>query len=132
MQERTTARGRTEAKAARPPRSSYQRATNRSGLLLVAPAVLLVAAFTLYPFAQALYTSTQLSSPLIEAKFVGLQNYSDVITSSYFLNAARTTALFTAVAVPVLVDEGPHGDGKQRDEAEAHPRIVACAGLSGA
>jgi multiple sugar transport system permease protein len=103
MQERTTARSRVESTAARPPRSSYQRATNRTGLLLVAPAVLLVAAFTLYPFAQALYTSTQLSSPLIEAKFVGLQNYSDVITSSYFLDATRTTALFTAVAVPVLV-----------------------------
>src|SRR5215208_4780351 len=96
MQERSTARDRVDSTAARPPRSSYQRATNWSG-------VLLVAAFTLYPFAQALYTSTQLSSPLVEAKFVGLQNYGDVITSSYFLNATRTTALFTAVAVPVLV-----------------------------
>src|SRR5829696_5879425 len=103
MQERTTARSRTESKAAPPPRPSRRRAVNWPGLLLVAPAVLLVAAFTLYPFAQALYTSTQLSSPLIEAKFVGLQNYRDVITSSYFLDATRTTALFTVVAVPVLV-----------------------------
>ena len=62
-----------------------------------------MAAFTLYPFANALYTSTQLSSPIIEGKFVGLQNYRDVITSSYFLDAATTTALFTIVSVPVLV-----------------------------
>jgi multiple sugar transport system permease protein len=103
MQERTTARRRTESKAAPPPRPSRRRAVDWSGLLLVAPAVLLVSAFTLYPFAHALYTSTQLSSPLVEARFVGLQNYGDVITSPYFLTAARTTALFTAVAVPVLV-----------------------------
>jgi multiple sugar transport system permease protein len=103
MQERTTARSRIEAKAARPPRPSRRRAINKSGLLLVAPSVLLVAAFTLYPFAHALYTSTQLASPLVENKFVGLQNYRDVITSSYFLDAARTTTLFAAIAVPVLV-----------------------------
>jgi multiple sugar transport system permease protein len=103
VQEKTTARSRTGARYARQPRPSHRPAPNRFGLLLVAPAVLLVAAFTLYPFAHALYTSTQLSSPLIEGKFVGLQNYRDVITSSYFLDAARTTSLFTAVAVPVLV-----------------------------
>src|SRR5918997_2929065 len=103
MQQETNVPSRREAKATRDPVPSRRRATDRSGLLLVAPAVLLVAAFTLYPFAHALYTSTQLSSPIIEARFVGLQNYHDVITSSYFLDAAKTTALFTAVSVPVLV-----------------------------
>lgn len=103
MQEETTARGQTGARYARQPRPSHRPATNWFGLLLVAPAVLLVAAFTLYPFAHALYTSTQLSSPIIEGKFVGLQNYRDVVTSSYFLDAAQTTSLFTAVTVPVLV-----------------------------
>ncbi len=103
MQEKTNAPSRIGAMAARHPRPSHRRATDRSGLILAAPAVLLVAAFTLYPFAHALYTSTQLSSPIIEGKFVGLQNYRDVITSSYFLDAAKTTSLFTVVAVPVLV-----------------------------
>src|ERR687897_1066016 len=103
MQQKTDAPRRIETEAARHPRPSPRRVTEWSGLILAAPTVLLVAAFTLYPFAHALYTSTQLSSPIIEAKFVGLQNYHDVITSSYFLDAARTTALFTAVAVPVLV-----------------------------
>lgn len=103
MRSQTTAtEGRVETKATRPPERRW-RAVKSSGLLLVAPAVLLVAAFTLYPFASALYTSTQLSSPLLEEKFVGLQNYHDVITSSYFLDAVKTTSLFTAVAVPVLI-----------------------------
>ena len=104
MREQATAtEGRVETKATRPPERSRRRTVDRTGLLLVAPAVLLVAAFTLYPFARALYTSTQLSSPLLEEKFVGLQNYRDVFTSSYFLDAARTTSLFATVAVPILV-----------------------------
>jgi multiple sugar transport system permease protein len=103
MQKNTDAPGRIRAKAARHPRPSHRRATNWSGLILVAPTVLLVAAFTLYPFAHAIYTSTQLSSPIIEGKFVGLQNYYDVVTSPYFLDATKTTSLFTAVTVPVLV-----------------------------
>nr|MDQ3831347.1 sugar ABC transporter permease [Candidatus Tectomicrobia bacterium] len=103
MQQKTDAPRRIETEAARHPRRSPRRVTDWSGLILAAPTVLLVAAFTLYPFANALYTSTQLSSPIIEEKFVGLQNYRDVITSSYFLDAAKTTALFTIVSVPVLV-----------------------------
>jgi multiple sugar transport system permease protein len=103
MQEETTARSAAEAKTARPPTPSRRRRINWTGVLLVAPAVLLVAAFTLYPFGYALYTSTQLSSPILEARFVGLQNYQDVITSSYFLDAAKNTLLFTAASVPVLM-----------------------------
>ena len=104
MREQTTAtEGRVETKAARPPERPRRRTVKSSGLLLVAPAVVLVAAFTIYPFASALYTSTQLSSPILEEKFVGLQNYRDVIISSYFLDAVKTTSLFTAVAVPVLI-----------------------------
>src|ERR687893_508296 len=103
MQQKTDAPRRIEARAARHPRRSPRRVTDWSGLILAAPTVLLVAAFTLYPFANALYTSTQLSSPIIEGKFVGLQNYYDVVTSPYFLDATKTTSLFTAVTVPVLV-----------------------------
>ncbi len=99
MQEKSGA----EAKTVRPPTPPRWRRINWTGVLLVAPAVLLVAAFTLYPFARALYTSTQLSSPILEARFVGLQNYQEVISSSYFLDATKNTVLFTAVSVPVLV-----------------------------
>lgn len=79
---------------------------DRSGLVLVAPAVLVVAAFTLYPLGYALYTSTRISSPLLEGRFVGLENYRDVITSPYFLDAAGTTVAFVAVTIPVLVALG--------------------------
>lgn len=68
--------------------------------------MLVVAAFTLYPLGYAVYTSTRISSPLLEGRFVGLQNYRNVVTSSYFLDAAATTAGFVAVAVPVLMALG--------------------------
>src|SRR5918992_3017643 len=103
MQQKTDAPRQIDTEAARHPRRSPRRVTHWSGLILAAPTVLLVAAFTLYPFANAIYTSTQLSSPIIEGKFVGLQNYYDVVTSPYFLDATKTTSLFTAVTVPVLV-----------------------------
>ncbi|MGH3321971.1 MAG: carbohydrate ABC transporter permease [Streptosporangiaceae bacterium] len=88
-------------------RGASRRAARRApGLYLVAPAVLVTAIFTLYPFAYAAYTSVRESSPLLEARFVGLENYRDVVTSAYFLQAATTTIIFTAVAVPILVTLG--------------------------
>jgi multiple sugar transport system permease protein len=75
----------------------------RAGVGLTAPAVALVAAFTIYPFGYAVYKSTQFSSPILGERFVGLENYGEVLTRSYFLDAARTTLGFAAVSVPLLV-----------------------------
>jgi multiple sugar transport system permease protein len=82
---------------------SARRDGARAGLLMVAPVVLLVAMFTVYPFAHAIYESLQLSSPILPPRFVGLDNYRDVITSPYVLDAVRATALFTVFTVPILV-----------------------------
>src|ERR687897_227002 len=49
MQQKTDAPRRIETEAARHPRRSPRRVTDWSGLILAAPTVLLVAAFTLYP-----------------------------------------------------------------------------------
>jgi ABC-type sugar transport system permease subunit len=74
-----------------------------TGLLMAAPVLVLVAVFTLYPFGQAIYESTRITSPLFPPKFVGLENYVAVITSTYFLDAALTTLLFAGIAVPIVV-----------------------------
>src|SRR3546814_11361385 len=42
----------------------------RAALLMVAPAFLLVAIFTLYPVASAIYESTWVSSPIFASEFV--------------------------------------------------------------
>src|SRR5687767_15055620 len=74
-----------------------------AGLLMAAPALLLVALFTLYPVGRALYQSTRIESPIFPSRFVGLQNYRDVLGSIYFKDAAATTLWFAAVTVPLLV-----------------------------
>lgn len=73
------------------------------GPLLVAPAVLLVCGFTLYPIGYAIFEGLHDSSPILGREFVGLENYSEVVTSSYFLDAATTTALLTLISISLLV-----------------------------
>jgi ABC-type sugar transport system permease subunit len=75
----------------------------RTGWLMVAPVVLLIALFTLYPFARAIYQSTRIESPIFAPRYVGLENYREVIGSQYFVTAAKNTALFAAVTVPLLL-----------------------------
>lgn len=74
----------------------------RTGLLMAAPVLLLVALFTLYPFGRAIYESTRVTSPIFAPEFVGLENYRDVLGSRYFVGAAKTTLLFTAITTPLL------------------------------
>src|SRR5215217_3333384 len=74
-----------------------------TGLLMALPVTVIVAAFTLYAFGQAIYESTQLSSPFFPARFVGLDNFRKVAGSSYFGDAVRVTATFAALAVPIVV-----------------------------
>jgi multiple sugar transport system permease protein len=81
----------------------WGRGTTRLGLLMVAPVVLLIALFTFYPFGRALYESTRITSPIFAPEFVGLQNYRDVVTGSYFVEATRTTLVFTVLTIPLLV-----------------------------
>lgn len=75
----------------------------RTGLLMVAPVLLLIALFTLYPFGRAIYQSTRIESPIFPPRYVGLENYRDVIGSQYFVTAAKNTLLFAAVTVPILL-----------------------------
>lgn len=91
---------RTKPRRNAPRRSGDAHA--RTGLLMAAPVLLLVALFTLYPFGRAMYESTRVTSPIFAPEFVGLENYRDVIGSRYFLGAAKTTLLFTAITTPLL------------------------------
>jgi multiple sugar transport system permease protein len=78
-------------------------ANARTGLIMVAPVLIIVAVFTLYPFGRAAYESTRIASPIFPPRYVGLENYRDVIGSDYFVNAALTTLRFAAFTVPLLV-----------------------------
>lgn len=106
MRQVTAAPTPVAAPAAGERRAGHHRGPARTGLLMVAPALLLVALFTLYPFGRAVYESTRITSPLFPPEFVGLQNYRDVLTSDYFVDAAVTTLLFALVTTPLLVGLG--------------------------
>lgn len=92
------ARTKTSRRASRRSENAHA----RTGLLMAAPVLLLVALFTLYPFGRAIYESTRVTSPIFAPEFVGLENYRDVLGSRYFVGAAKTTLLFTAITTPLL------------------------------
>jgi multiple sugar transport system permease protein len=74
----------------------------------VAPVVVLVALFTLFPLLYALLTSLQrvvLTQPE-SSPFIGLENYADVLGEAAFANAAKNTLWFAAVSVPLVTTAG--------------------------
>jgi ABC-type sugar transport system permease subunit len=80
-----------------------KRRITRAALIMITPVVLLVGLFTLYPYAYAVWTSVHTVSPLLPTKFIGFQNYSRVITSTYFVRTVTNTALFIVFVVPTTV-----------------------------
>jgi len=89
------------AEIARQRHSEGKRAERRLGLMLVAPAVILMIAVTAYPIAYAVYLSlfrADLRTP-DENEFVGLDNYVTVLSSDIWWKAFGFTLLLTVVTV---------------------------------
>jgi multiple sugar transport system permease protein len=99
----TAIQPRTEPRAHLRSRRWFASSSSRTGLIMVAPVLILVTIFTLYPFGRAAYQSTRIESPIFRPRYVGLENYRDVIGSSYFVDSALTTLRFAAITVPLLV-----------------------------
>jgi multiple sugar transport system permease protein len=80
----------------------------RAAWILATPFCLLFAAFTVWPVIQSLYMSftdtrqRDLRSPFA-VNFVGLDNYTRVLTDDRFLKAAANTAYFVVVGVPLTL-----------------------------
>lgn len=71
-----------------------------SGNRFVMPAVVLLAAVTIYPVLSVLYLSLHRRLPIFDiAKFTGLDNYRFLLADDRFWNALGNTAYFTAVSV---------------------------------
>ena len=76
----------------------------RTGVLLVAPAFVMVAVFVLFPLGFAVYISLT-NWPLIGPyHFVGGQNYSLLVHDSEFIHSVLFTVLYTAIVTgPIFV-----------------------------
>jgi multiple sugar transport system permease protein len=103
------------------------RQRQRVGLLLILPAVALVAVFTIYPFGYAVYTSLVKDTiyyPQTVGQWNGLGNYDAVVTSDYFASAITNTMIFaiasttltmlTALGVTELLNNKFRGAGLAR------------------
>lgn len=76
--------------------------------MFAAPFVVIFAVFMILPIVSSLgfsftdMTTRDIQTPF-NVDFVGFQQYADVLTDPEFLNAARVTALFVLVGIPVTV-----------------------------
>ncbi|RZL67693.1 MULTISPECIES: carbohydrate ABC transporter permease [Aeromicrobium] len=89
------------AEIARQRYSEGKKAERRLGLMLVAPAVILMVAVTAYPIGYAIWLSlfrADLRTP-DDNEFVGLDNYVTVLTSDIWWSAFGFTLLLTVVSV---------------------------------
>lgn len=95
----------TRPRARRPEISERARAERRLGLILSAPAVIVMLLVTAYPLINALYLSLysyRITAP-DDKRFVGLGNYVTALTDALFWQDVFTTFIITAATVAVEV-----------------------------
>lgn len=98
--------------------------SRRLALLFFFPSLLFVLVFSLYPIFESFHLSFYrliLTLPWLGQKFVGLENYRDLVTDPVALRSLTTTLIFVAVTAPLevalglgmalLLNESFHGRG---------------------
>ena len=90
-------------KAAKKPRSDRAKAERKLGMLLCAPAALVMLAVTAYPIANAIWLSLQKSDLRFpdQAEFVGLSNYGEVLSSPLWWKDVLHTVVLTVASVSI-------------------------------
>ena len=99
----TEARPATPAKPGKKALSEGKRAERKLGLLLCAPAAIVMIAVTGWPIVYSIWLSLQrydLRFPN-QTEFVGLENYFTVLGNSYWWSALGLTVLITVVSVVI-------------------------------
>ena len=72
----------------------------RSAYFYLIPCFLVFAVFLFYPFVKTIYLSLFMTDKLGQAKiFVGLENYTDLLTSESFYNSLFVTLVFVVIVV---------------------------------
>ncbi|HRJ69205.1 MAG TPA: sugar ABC transporter permease [Beijerinckiaceae bacterium] len=86
-----------------------ERSERRLGLVMLAPAFILLAATVIYPVATLIWTSFRfqhLAQPWMGTPFVGLEQYWKGLTDPHFWSSTLNTALYILVTVPGAVIVG--------------------------
>ena len=77
-----------------------------AGVAYVAPALLFVLAFTVYPFVRTFGISLTDESLLVPAEYVGLDNFRSALDDDQFWGAFRFTLKYTVLLTPILMIGG--------------------------
>ena len=78
------------------PPPSLEKRYARIGVVLIAPTVLVFCAVILYPLISAIYLSLfSIYTPTLAGEWVGVDNYTALLASGDFWNAARNTLIWT-------------------------------------
>ena len=75
----------------------------RAAWLFMAPSIIILAAFVVYPMTQAAYLSLTEYDVLTPARFIGLDNYRELVGDPAFRRALVNTLYYAAVTTPVSV-----------------------------
>jgi multiple sugar transport system permease protein len=97
------------AATARPRLSPLERGERRLGMLLLAPAFVLLAAVVIYPIVDLVITSFQfnnLAQPWMGTPYVGFENYARAMGDDRFWEATWHTVTYILVTVPGAVVVG--------------------------
>ena len=84
----------------RPRRLSGQ---TRAAWLMMAPTLLILGVFVVYPMLRALYLSFTDYDVLTPARWIGLDNYRELFHDEAFRNALKNTIYYAALATPLSV-----------------------------
>jgi multiple sugar transport system permease protein len=84
-------------------RGRFARKQEITAWLFLAPALIVLAAFTLYPMVQAAYLSLTNYNLIRAAEWLGLDNYVELFRDPAFWNAFWNTVLYAVVVTPVTV-----------------------------
>ncbi|MCS3780657.1 carbohydrate ABC transporter permease [Tsukamurella ocularis] len=93
----------TPGPAEQGPASEGKRADRRLGLVLIAPAAIVMLAVTAYPIVYAFWLSLQKSSLAApgQDEFIGFSNYVTVLQDGYWWEALGMTLLITVISVAI-------------------------------
>ena len=93
----------TVTRPRRRPRSFAGRRQTRAAWLFMAPSLVVLGVFVVYPMTQALYLSFTDYDVLTPARWVGLANYRELLQDEAFRRALLNTLYYAAVTTPASV-----------------------------
>jgi len=103
---RTADRSGASSPTAAPPRRRRRTVESRrarTAWAFLAPALIVIAVFVVWPMAKALWTSFTDAGLIRGGSWVGLDNYTSLPSDQRFTNALRNTVIYAIVTTPVSV-----------------------------